>query len=83
MSTMTSTPGQKLLSALRRLAGDAPLTHRFKPAEWVAVTKELGFTDAQKNEAVTSLRTAGYIRFTPESTQIIAFTAEGVAKGEE
>ncbi len=80
---MTSTPGQKLLSALRRLAGDAPLTHRFKPAEWVTVTKELGFTDAQKNEAVTSLRTAGFIRFTPESTQIIAFTAEGVAKGDE
>jgi hypothetical protein len=83
MSTMTSTPGQRLLGALRRLAGGAPLTHRFKPAEWVALTKELGFTDAQKNEAVTSLRTAGLIRFTPESTQIVAFTAEGVAKGDE
>lgn len=80
---MTSTPGQRLLSALRRLAGDAPLTHRFKPAEWVAITKELGFTDAQKNEAITSLCTAGLIRFTPESTQIIAFTANGVAKGDE
>jgi hypothetical protein len=80
---MTSTPGQRLLSALRRLAGDAPLTHRFKPAEWVAITKELGFTDAQKNEAVTFLRTAGLIQFTPESTQIIALTSDGIAKGNE
>ena len=80
---MTSTPGPRLLSALRRLAGDAPQTHRFKPAEWVAVTKELGFTETQKNEAVTSLRTAGLIRFTPESTQIITLTSDGIAKGDE
>jgi hypothetical protein len=82
MSTTTPTPGQRLLYALRQLAGDAPLTHRFKPAEWFAVTKELGFTDAQRNEAVTSLRTASLIRFTPESTQIIALTSDGIAKGD-
>jgi hypothetical protein len=83
MSTTAQTPGQRLLCALRRLAGDAPLIHRFKPAEWFALTKELGFTDAQRSEAVTSLRTSGLIRFTPESTEIIAFTSDGVAKGDE
>jgi len=76
------TPGQRLLCALRRLAGDAPLTHRFKPAEWFAVTKELAFTDAQRNEAVMSLRSSGLIQFTPESTQIIAFTSDGITKGD-
>ena len=83
MNTTALTPDQRLLCALRQLAGDAPLTHRFKPAEWFAVTKELAFTDAQRNEAVTSLRTAGLIRFTPESTQIVAFTSRGVSKGNE
>ena len=78
-----ATPGQRLLCALRRLAGDAPATHRFKPAEWFALTKELGFTERERSEAGTSLRTTGLIRFTPESTEIMALTPEGIAKGDE
>lgn len=82
MSTPTPTPSQSLLCALRQLAGEAPMTHRFKPAEWFAVTKELGLTDAQRNEAIRSLHNSGWIQFTPESTEIIAFTPDGVAKGD-
>jgi hypothetical protein len=83
MNSATLAQGQRLLCALRGLAGDAPQTRRFKPAEWFGTTKELGFTDSQRNEAVTSLRTSGFISFTPESTEIIALTSSGIAKGDE
>lgn len=83
MNRAAQTPGQRFLTALRQLAGGAPLTHRFKPAEWLAVTKKLGLTDAERSEAVTSLRMSGLIRFTPESTEIIALTSDGIAKGDE
>jgi hypothetical protein len=83
MSSSTPLPDQRLLFALQRLAGDAPLTRRFKPAEWYEITKELGFTDSQRHEAVTSLRTSGFISFTPESTEIIALTSSGITTGNE
>ena len=83
MNSSTPSPGQRLLCALRRLAGDAPLTRRFKPPESFGITKELGLTDAQRNEAVTSLRTSAFISFTPESTEIIALTASGITTGNE
>jgi len=83
MSSATLSPGQRLLCALRRLAGDAPKTRRFKPAEWFGTMKELGFTDSQRNEAVTSLRTSGFISFTPESTEIIALTSSGITTGND
>jgi hypothetical protein len=59
------------------------LTCRFKPAQWCDVTKELDFDDTERNEAVHSLLVSGFIRFMPETTEIIALTSDGIAKGDE
>jgi hypothetical protein len=73
------TPAEQLLCALRRLAGDAPSSHRFKPAEWFDLSTKLNFTEAQRKEAIASLRTSGFIAFNPESAQIIALTLSGIS----
>ena len=54
------------------------LSTRFQPAEWLNLAKELGLSDAQKREAISSLGALGYIQFKPQSTEILALTQEGV-----
>lgn len=72
-------PSERLLSSLRRLAGDAPTTVRIMPVQWVQAANEIGLAEVERREAVTTLCSEGYIRFSPESTEIIALTEEGVA----
>jgi hypothetical protein len=67
-----------LLAELRRFAGDTPTTARIVPMQWVAIVKEIGLSDKARNEAVAYLREKGYIRFQPETTEIIAFTPAGI-----
>ena len=79
----TLTPAQKLLCSLRRLAGEEPLSARFKPMQWFEATKEQGLTDSQRREAITSLRISGFVQFKPESTEILAIMPAGIAMADQ
>lgn len=66
------------LAELRRTAGKNPMTARIAPMQWVAIAKEIGLSDQARNEAVTHLRASGYIKFHPETTEVMALTRLGV-----
>lgn len=71
-------PSHRLLCELRRFAGETPLNARISPMQWVAIAKEAGITDKARNEAITYLRSKGFIVYKPESTEIIALTSAGL-----
>jgi hypothetical protein len=72
-------PARRLLCDLRRNAGDTPLNGRVYPMQWVALAKNLGFSDQIRSEAIHQLIAQKLIQFTPHTTQIIALTSEGIA----
>lgn len=76
-------PAQRFLCDLRRNVGNTPLTGRISPMQWVALAKDLGFSDQVRNEAVHQLIAQKLIQFTPQTTQIIALTADGVALADQ
>jgi hypothetical protein len=77
MSTLGAS-ARILLAELRRLAGDERLSARIAPMEWVAVAKKAGLSDKSRGEAITDLLKNKIISFQPETTQIIAFSPEGI-----
>jgi hypothetical protein len=72
-----------LLAELRRVAGDTPMTVRIVPMQWIAIAKEIGLSDKARNEAITHLRAKGYIKFNPETTEIIALGPAGIEKADQ
>lgn len=79
----TLNPAERLLCELRRLAGETPLSARIKPFQWVPLGKGICSSDAGLTHAVTTLRGKQWIRFCPESTQIIALTEHGIAMADD
>ena len=75
--------GRVLLAELRRFAGDKRLNARITPMEWVAIAKKAGLSDQSRSEAITDLLRNKFIAFQPETTQIIAFSLEGVEVADE
>jgi hypothetical protein len=51
--------------------------------QWVALAKNLGFSDQIRSEAIYQLTAHKLIQFTPQTTQIIALTAEGIALADQ
>jgi hypothetical protein len=72
-----------LLAELRRFAGITPMTARIVPMQWIAIAKEIGLADKARNEAITYLRTNGYITFNPETTEIIAISPAGIEMADQ
>jgi hypothetical protein len=67
-----------LLAELRRFAGEKRLNARITPMEWAGIAKKAGLSDQSRNEAITYLLRNKFIAFQPETTQIIAFSSEGI-----
>jgi hypothetical protein len=76
-------PAHRLLCDFRRNVGDTPLNGRIYPMQFVALAKQLGLSDQIRNEAVHQLIAAKLIQFTPQTTQIIALTLEGIALADQ
>ena len=74
----SETLAHALLAELRRFGGETALTARIAPMQWVAIAKEIGLSDKARGEAITYLRTKGYIAYKPETTEIIAFSPAGI-----
>ena len=72
------TSARILLAELRRCAGDKRLNARIIPMEWVAIAKKAGLSDQSRSEAIMDLLRNKFIVFQPETTQIIAFSSEGI-----
>lgn len=77
------TSAHKLLAELRRFASDKRLSARITPMEWVAIAKKAGLSDQSRSEAIMDLLKNKFITFQPETTQIIAFTPEGIEVADE
>lgn len=76
-------PAHRILCDLRRSVGDTPMNGRVNPMQWVALAKNLGFSDQIRNEAVRQLIAGRLIQFTPQTTQIIALTPAGLALADQ
>ena len=76
-------PAQRLLCDLRRNVGDTPLNGRIYPMQWVALAKNLGLSDQIRNEAINQLIAQKLIQFTPQTTQVIALTPDGVTLADQ
>lgn len=72
-----------LLAELRRFAGDKRLNARITPMEWFAIAKEAGLSDQSRSEAITDLLKNEFIAFQPETTEIIAFSPEGIEMADQ
>ena len=59
------------------------MTARIVPMQWIAIAKEIGLADKARNEAITYLRTNGYITFNPETTEIIAISPAGIEMADQ
>jgi hypothetical protein len=70
------------LAELRRFVGETPLTTRITPMQWIALAKELGLSDIARSEAVTFLRTRGYVSYKPETAEIMALSPSGIEMGD-
>lgn len=81
--SVTDTPAERLLASLRRSAGDAPISARFNPAQWLAIANQIGLSEAERKEAVAQLRALDHVRFSPESTEILALTSCGVKAADQ
>jgi hypothetical protein len=72
-----------LLAELRRFAGDKRLNARITPMEWSAIAKNAGLSDQSRGEAITDLLRNGLIAFQPETTEIIAFSPDGIEMADQ
>ena len=70
-------------SEFRRFAGDNRLTARMTPMEWFAIAKRAGLSDQWRGEAITDLLKNEFIAFQPETTEIIAFSPEGIEMADQ
>jgi hypothetical protein len=51
--------------------------------EWVALANHLGLSEKIRNEAIKQLLVQNLAQFSPQTTEIIALTAEGVALADQ
>lgn len=72
------TSAYRLLCEFRRHVGDAPFNGRIRPMEWVALANQMALPERIRNDAITRLLAENLIQFSPQATQIIALTADGV-----
>ncbi len=72
-----------LLAELRRFAGGKGLNARIAPMEWFTIAEKAGLSDQSRCEAITELLKNGLIAFQPETTEIIAFSPEGIETADQ
>jgi hypothetical protein len=82
MSTL-GTSARVFLAELRRFAGDKRLNARIIPMEWVTIAKKAGLSDQSRGEAIRDLLRNKFIAFQLGSTQIIAFSPEGIEMADQ
>jgi hypothetical protein len=78
-----ATSAHRLLCEFRRHLGQTPFNGRIRPMECSALAKHMGLSDEIRSEAITQLLERKLIKYNPQTTEIIALTADGLALADQ